>query len=81
MAKGIKQTIAVPSVRKTRGTNIATAIRLQVGFRLEAVLFASSDLMLRLDLPDPPLPCSIFATGCFKFPAVKESCSIQEQVA
>ena len=28
MAKGIKQTIAVPSVRKTRGTNIATAIRL-----------------------------------------------------
>jgi len=28
MAKGIKQTIAVPSVRKTRGNNIATAIRL-----------------------------------------------------
>lgn len=60
MAKGIKQTIAVPSVRKTRGTNIATAIRLQVGFRLEAVLFASSDLMLRLDLPDPPFAMNLF---------------------
>jgi len=28
MAKGIKQTIAIPSVRNTRGNNIATARRL-----------------------------------------------------